>query len=91
VRWGWLALPIVLALLTFVVLVATVYFSSCKSDGFVWKSSSLAVLFHGLIAGGENTRAVVDSTSAKAQTAKAMEFILDREGDGCQLAIIRTR
>lgn len=45
VQWGWLALPISLMLMT-VVLLAIVIVQSHVKKAVVWKSSSLAMLFH---------------------------------------------
>ena len=45
IRWGWLAFPIVLMVLTLFLLI-TVIVQPHRQDVTVWKSSSLAVLFH---------------------------------------------
>lgn len=47
VRWAWFAYPVVIILLAVVFWVTTVAFS-CGESRLVWKSSSLALLFHGL-------------------------------------------
>lgn len=47
VRWGWAILPVMLALLTAILLVATAALS-VKRDVPTWKSSALPSLFHGL-------------------------------------------
>ncbi|KAL8768246.1 MAG: hypothetical protein Q9209_005476 [Squamulea sp. 1 TL-2023] len=47
IRWGYLAYPIVLVLLTMVVLVAVIL-KTRRHGGTVWKNSALALLFHEL-------------------------------------------
>lgn len=46
VRWAWLILPSALILLTIVFLLATIL--GTRSRNMTWKSSALALLFHGL-------------------------------------------
>lgn len=48
VQWAWLALPASLLVLTIAFLVATMFKSGRQSQGRVWKSSSIALLHHGL-------------------------------------------
>lgn len=49
VRWGWLALPVALLILTLIFLVATVLRTSMQMDQVgVWKNSSIATLLYGL-------------------------------------------
>jgi hypothetical protein len=83
VRWGWIALPAVLALFTSIFLIATMYISN---NGFVWKTSSLAVLFHGLTLGKDDLNSDLNSNSAMEQTAKNTEAILDWTTVTLQLA-----
>ena len=47
VRWGWITLPVLVVLLTTVFLVAAVV-RTRQSRTKLWKSSALAMLFHGL-------------------------------------------
>ena len=54
VTWPWLALPVGLVLSSCMVLVAIIT-SSSRYQTMVWKSSSLAVLLHGLGGGGERS------------------------------------
>ena len=62
VQWIWFIYPIAMILLTLVFLVATIVQSSSQ-DIKVWKSSILAVLFHGLDDPGYNgTHQPLDST-----------------------------
>ena len=51
VSWPWLILPVGLVLASCMVLLAAII-SSSRHQTIVWKSSSLAVLFHGLASGG---------------------------------------
>lgn len=46
VRWAWFAYPVTLVMLAVTFWIATVVFS-CGENRFVWKSSSLALMFHG--------------------------------------------
>lgn len=48
VRWWYLALPIILVALTFAFLIATLVQTERRQSGLGWKSSPLALLFHGL-------------------------------------------
>ncbi|SLM34292.1 hypothetical protein LPUS_03036 [Lasallia pustulata] len=48
VRWGYLAFPIALVLLTMIFLVAVIMETSHHQEADAWKSSALALLFHGL-------------------------------------------
>ena len=54
VTWRWLILPVGLVLASCMVLFAAI-FSSSRHQTIVWKSSSLAVLFHGLVGGDGRT------------------------------------
>ncbi|KAI9890983.1 MAG: hypothetical protein M1814_003484 [Vezdaea aestivalis] len=48
VRWGWIALPAAVALLTLLLLIPAVVLGRAARSQPAWKSSALAVLFHGL-------------------------------------------
>ncbi|RDI87588.1 hypothetical protein Vi05172_g2403 [Venturia inaequalis] len=88
VRWGWLAFPAILAFLTIIVSCATMYASNIKSGGCVWKSSSLAVIFHGLTT-SEGLRSDLDSSSRMEQVAKTMEVRLDDSTGFYHLVVIK--
>ena len=47
VRWPWFAYPVTLAVLSAMFLAVTIIFS-LEGDKLVWKSSSIALLFHPL-------------------------------------------
>lgn len=47
VRWAWLAYPVALVLLSILFLVSTIIKSARCADQEVWKSSPLALLYHG--------------------------------------------
>ena len=51
VTWPWLILPVALVIASCIVLLAAII-SSSRHQTIVWKSSSLAVLFHGLASAG---------------------------------------
>lgn len=48
VRWGYITFPIALVLLTMVFLVAVIVETARQHEADAWKSSALALLFHGL-------------------------------------------
>ena len=67
VRWGWLALPMALLVLTLVFLVATVLRTSTQTEQVgVWKNSSIATLLYGLP--DEMQREVTTSADATPRT-----------------------
>ena len=47
IQWAWISLPAALVLLTLGYLVAVIVKSNIQNNP-IWKSSSLAILFHGL-------------------------------------------
>lgn len=77
VRWAWLSLPAVLLAATLVFLGATILGNSRGKVG-VWKSNTLALLFHGLGSwGGEG----MDHVSEMEEKAKRIWVRLVDEGD----------
>ena len=62
IRWGWIALPVTVVLLTAVFLAAAI-FGSRRSGLRLWKSSALAMLYHGL--DGETKRQCRERNSLK--------------------------
>ncbi|KAF7185907.1 hypothetical protein HII31_12780, partial [Pseudocercospora fuligena] len=80
VNWPWLTYPAALVLLTILFFVATIAFSSENSQ-IVWKSSSLAILFHGL--GGWSEDALdVGKLSTMDKAASQMAASLRHTEDG---------
>ncbi|KAF2420189.1 hypothetical protein EJ08DRAFT_683413 [Tothia fuscella] len=79
VRWGWIALPATLALFTWIFLAFVIYISSFRSEGFVWKSSSLVVSYHGLYLEQEGLELNVDSDAAMMRTAKGMMVKMNKD------------
>lgn len=63
------------------------YAANFTTNGFVWKSSSLAVLFHGLNA--EEIGSDPDSSSEMAQVAKTLEVRLNDSAGGYQLTVAK--
>lgn len=57
VSWPWLVLPVALVLLSCGLLLASII-SSSANKSVLWKNSSLAVLFHGLVSGQRAEHAV---------------------------------
>jgi hypothetical protein len=79
VRWPWLAYPAALLALTVVFLLATIVQSASYSRNWVWKSSPLALLFHGLDTDLREKFRLVASTEAMEQTAKGLSVKLEHE------------
>ena len=80
VRWGWIALPVSVVLFTALFLMAAIW-RSRMSNTQVWKSSTLAVLFHGL---DEETRSRFRSKRSlgdKKKEAKGITVQLDEGGE----------
>ncbi|KXS98316.1 hypothetical protein AC578_6840 [Pseudocercospora eumusae] len=75
VNWPWLSYPAVLVFLTVVFLILTTIFSAEKSQ-VAWKSSSLAVLFHGLAELAED-----DLRSPSMMTAAARKMAVQLQHD----------
>ena len=82
VRWGWLLLPGTLVVLMVVFLGATMFQSARQR---VWKSSSLAMLFHGL---GSETRSqlgTLDKLDQMQQKAGQVKVQFHRTEEGWRL------
>jgi hypothetical protein len=73
VRWPWLAFSGSLLLLTIAFLVL-VMAQSARKDVAVWKSSPLALIFHGLSAGGERVEEMRGSHSIREMERKARDI-----------------
>lgn len=78
VRWEWLSLPVGLATLSIVFLVATIAKNE-RRRGMAWKSSSLALLFHGLEGVG---RGAGEGLGQMKEVAKRTRVVLTRGDDG---------
>lgn len=79
VVWPWLVFSIILTLLAAALLGVTMWISS-RTDKFVWKSSSLAPIFHGLPDGEADGRFLRRATMDKA--AGLMYARLGKDDDG---------
>lgn len=78
VRWKWLTLPAALSILSFAFLITAVTVSRRNSIP-VWKSSNLAILFHGL---EEKERlGPLEEIGETEATAKELKVAL-RDGNG---------
>ena len=88
VRWPWFIYPVSLVLLSVLFWIATTVFSTDKEQT-VWKSSSLALLFHGL-SGWDIAECQADSTKEMDEAAKKMEVQLTRDENGT-LAFVRSQ
>lgn len=82
VRWGYLAFPIALVLLTMIFLVAVIMETSHHQEADAWKSSALALLFHGLDPRTRDLQgAGMESMKEMETAAKGMRVRL-RRGEG---------
>ncbi|KAK3714329.1 hypothetical protein LTR37_007915 [Vermiconidia calcicola] len=85
VNWNWLTYPAALVFLSILFLIGTMVFSSEKSR-VVWKSSSLALLFHGLKESDRETS--VRKQSDMKEAAKQM-WVRLKEDDNGDLNFVR--
>jgi hypothetical protein len=70
VRWPWITLPALLAVLALVLLLSTIHLSA-KQGALPWKGNSLAHFFHPLTSGGRHA-------IAEAQTPRQMQSMAER-------------
>lgn len=84
VRWGWLTLPLVLLLLTFYFLLASIR-ESKKANVMPWKSSSIALLFHGLAEDRREVGRWVERRAELHEIAEGMEVQLVKTERGWRL------
>ena len=80
VRWGWIALPVLVVMLTAFFLAAAIFRSS-RSKTKLWKSSALAMLFHGLDHETRGHFARQGSLGEKKRRARDVKVQLDEGGD----------
>ncbi len=81
VAWPWLILPVGLVLASCMVLLAAII-SSSRHQTIVWKSSSLAPLFHGLADGeGRNQHSVYRSQMEMTAEEMKVRLAEDTHGD----------
>lgn len=83
VRWGFAALPVVAAVATLLFLDASVAMTYTSKTA-PWKSSALALLFHGLDREARGKFATADGFKKVMQQAKSVEvsFHIDTNGEG---------
>ncbi|EXJ58090.1 hypothetical protein A1O7_05514 [Cladophialophora yegresii CBS 114405] len=70
IRWPWITLPAVLAVLALILLLSTIHLSA-KKGALPWKGNSLAHFFHPLTSGGRHA-------IAEAQTPRQMQSMAER-------------
>lgn len=85
VRWGWIAYPAALLALTFVFLFLTVVESANRARGRIWKSSPLAMLFHGLDGEVAEKYQDVGQVGQMEKLAKQVRVKIKDEGKGLKL------
>ena len=82
VQWAWIALPAALLVLAVVFLAATILKTSNLAQDAVWKSSSLALLFHGLSPGLLNQHTALGQNSEMERAAKEIRPKLEHSQAG---------
>jgi hypothetical protein len=80
VQWAWLSLPAVLIVFGMLFLGATIWESRRILPGSVWKSSGLAVLFHGLDARSRENYGQLDDLQGMDDAAREMRVRLEAIG-----------
>ena len=80
IRWAWLVLPIVLTALSLAFLLMTIW-TTHRSDTKVWKSSSLALLYHGLEQKPSKDVFPLDRLSQMTHQAEQGDFRLRNTAD----------
>lgn len=86
VQWAWLAFPIILLASSIAVLAATIIHSRRRSPQQIWKSSALAILFHGLDSALKERVRDVDNMDEMERIARKLHATLYDEGRGVELA-----
>ncbi|KAK3332723.1 hypothetical protein B0T19DRAFT_482928 [Cercophora scortea] len=81
VRWGFVAVPVLAVLLTAVFL-ATAIAMTRRSGARLWKTSALAMLFHGLDEDARERFEDFADLRAKRREARGVKVILDENGGG---------
>ena len=79
VKWPWLTFPVGLVLFSILFLITTMIINS-RRKALEWKSSSLALLFHGLEK--SETRQAPDGLGQMEEMAKRMRVRLEMVGNG---------
>ena len=86
VRWAWFAYPAAVLVLSLVYLAGTII-ESTQRDVDIWKSSNIALLFHGKVMGLEKPKEItVEAMSRMGPTAAAIEVeLVQTDGRGWML------
>ena len=82
IRWAWLALPILLALLSLLFLLLTIY-TTKQNRVSIWKSSTLVLLYHGLEVTPLEENYPLDQLSQMHRLAAETRLRLRRDEDDC--------
>jgi hypothetical protein len=82
VRWGWIALPAAVTLLSLLLLILTHILSRAPGDRPAWKSSALPVLFHGLSNSGFASKSALLTEAEMEKEAKCMKVKLTDKRTG---------
>jgi hypothetical protein len=81
VRWQWIVLPVLLQLSTLVLFITTVAYSHCNSVP-IWKSSILAIIYHGVEDLDEKKDLVAERLSGMNAVARVDKVQFSRNADG---------
>lgn len=82
VRWAWFTLPAALALFTLIFFFYTLVVTAKNGRHTNWKSSPLALLFHGLDAETQERYSLVDDLEEMDEKAKEATVQLQKDGQG---------
>ena len=82
IRWGWITLPAVVVLMTGAFLAAAILRSRATSTT-LWKSSALAMLFHGL--DSDTRKIALDSDSLRQVKVRLADGGSSSHGEGGRL------
>lgn len=82
VRWGWIALPAAVTLLSLLLLILTLILSRAPGDRPAWKSSALPVLFHGLSTSEFASKSALLTAAEMEKEAEGMKVKLTDKRTG---------
>lgn len=91
VRWAWMVLPAALLFLATLFLAATILQTSADSMGTAWKSSTLALLFHGLSPETVESVGSVDRSKEMEATGRKMQAQLRWERHGWKFSEVLSK
>ena len=85
IRWGWIAYPVALAVLTLLFLIATAIKDLRDKDTMLWKSDILAAFFHPLTKDGREVLRQVRTPEEADELAEKIHVKCERTDLGYRL------